>query len=112
MLGMEVGGINEALYSSIMKCDIDIRKDLYSNIVLSGGTSMFPGIADRISVRFLNFLMLKFEKKLEGNHDAGTVFHEDQGDCTTGTQVFCLDWRLYLGIAFDFPAGKLFALFH
>uniref|UniRef100_A0A914DYE6 Actin n=1 Tax=Acrobeloides nanus TaxID=290746 RepID=A0A914DYE6_9BILA len=49
MLGMEVGGINEALYSSIMKCDIDIRKDLYSNIVLSGGTSMFPGIADRIS---------------------------------------------------------------
>uniref|UniRef100_A0A914E0D0 Actin n=1 Tax=Acrobeloides nanus TaxID=290746 RepID=A0A914E0D0_9BILA len=49
MLGMEVGGINETLYSSIMKCDIDIRKDLYSNIVLSGGTSMFPGIADRMS---------------------------------------------------------------
>ena len=54
MLGMEVGGINEALYSSIMKCDIDIRKDLYSNIVLSGGTSMFPGISDRMSVRILN----------------------------------------------------------
>jgi len=28
---------------------VDIRKDLYSNIVLSGGTTMFPGIADRMT---------------------------------------------------------------
>jgi hypothetical protein len=26
-----------------MKCDVDIRKDLYANIVMSGGTTMFPG---------------------------------------------------------------------
>merc|ERR1712097_36840 len=31
-----------------MNCDIDIRKDLYANTVLSGGTTMFPGIADRM----------------------------------------------------------------
>lgn len=31
-----------------MKCDVDIRKDLYSNIVLSGGTTMFEGIAERM----------------------------------------------------------------
>jgi actin len=28
---------------------VDIRKDLYGNIVLSGGTTMFPGIAERIT---------------------------------------------------------------
>merc|ERR1712215_369558 len=33
---------------TIVRCDIDIRKDLYANNVLSGGTSMFPGIADRM----------------------------------------------------------------
>uniref|UniRef100_A0A8C8CIR7 Uncharacterized protein n=1 Tax=Oncorhynchus tshawytscha TaxID=74940 RepID=A0A8C8CIR7_ONCTS len=33
---------------NIMKCDIDIRKDLYANHVLSGGTTMYPGIADRM----------------------------------------------------------------
>uniref|UniRef100_A0A4W5PXK0 Actin alpha 1, skeletal muscle n=1 Tax=Hucho hucho TaxID=62062 RepID=A0A4W5PXK0_9TELE len=33
---------------AIMKCDIDIRKDLYANNVLSGGTTMYPGIADRM----------------------------------------------------------------
>ncbi|KAH3693384.1 actin, cytoplasmic 2 [Pelomyxa schiedti] len=47
-LGMEAAGIHETCYNSIMKCDVDIRKDLYGNIVLSGGTSMFPGIADRM----------------------------------------------------------------
>merc|ERR1711988_259750 len=30
---------------SIMKCDVDIRKDLYANTVMSGGTTMYPGIA-------------------------------------------------------------------
>ncbi|GKA67332.1 actin, partial [Tanacetum coccineum] len=49
MIGMEAAGIHETTYNSIMKCDVDIRKDLYRNIVLSGGTTMFLGIADRIS---------------------------------------------------------------
>jgi len=47
-LGMESAGIHETAYNSIMKCDVDIRKDLYANNVLSGGTTMFPGIADRM----------------------------------------------------------------
>ena len=29
-----------------MKCDVDIRKDLYANIVLSGGTTMYPGVGE------------------------------------------------------------------
>ena len=32
-----------------MKCDVDIRKDLYSNIVLSGGTTMYPGVGERMT---------------------------------------------------------------
>ncbi len=38
-LGMESPGIHELIFSSIMRCDIDIRKDLFSNIVLSGGST-------------------------------------------------------------------------
>ncbi|CAF3197562.1 unnamed protein product [Rotaria sp. Silwood2] len=30
-------GITETVYNTIMKCDIDIRKELYVNIILSGG---------------------------------------------------------------------------
>lgn len=31
-----------------MKCDLDIRRDLFGNVVLSGGSTMYPGIADRM----------------------------------------------------------------
>jgi len=48
MIGKEQGGIHQLTYNSIQKCDIDIRKDLYSNIVLSGGTTMFNGIDKRL----------------------------------------------------------------
>jgi actin beta/gamma 1 len=48
-LGMEAVGIHETTYNSIMKCDVDIRKDLYANVVLSGGTTMYEGIADRMT---------------------------------------------------------------
>ena len=37
LLGREENGIAEMVYNTIMKCDIDIRKESYSNIVLSGG---------------------------------------------------------------------------
>merc|ERR1712089_1063 len=47
-LGMEACGIHETTFNSIMKCDVDIRKDLYANTVMSGGTTMYPGIADRM----------------------------------------------------------------
>ena len=40
---MESGGIHELLYNSVMKSDIDLRKDLFGNVVLSGGSTMFPG---------------------------------------------------------------------
>ncbi|XP_054431337.1 beta-actin-like protein 2 isoform X3 [Pteronotus mesoamericanus] len=47
-LGIESRGIHEAAFNSIMKCDVDIRKDLYANTVLSGGSTMYPGTADRM----------------------------------------------------------------
>jgi actin-related protein len=46
--GMEAAGVHELAYNAIMKCDIDIRKDLYANTVLSGGTTMYNGLADRM----------------------------------------------------------------
>ncbi|CAG9840093.1 unnamed protein product [Diabrotica balteata] len=48
LIGMEIPGIAETTYLSIMRSDMDIRKDLYANTVLSGGSTMFVGIADRI----------------------------------------------------------------
>ncbi|KAL2241903.1 UNVERIFIED_CONTAM: Actin-7 [Sesamum indicum] len=48
LIGMGAAGIHETTYTSIMKCDEDITKELYRNIVLSGGSTLFPGIVDRM----------------------------------------------------------------
>merc|ERR1712179_400252 len=48
MIGMESVGIHESLCDCVKSWDIDIRKDLFSNIILSGGTTMYAGIADRV----------------------------------------------------------------
>jgi actin-related protein len=47
-VGMENPGIHRLAFDSIMKCDVDIRRDLYKNIVMSGGTTMFNGIPERL----------------------------------------------------------------
>jgi actin len=48
LVGLETDGIHKMTYDSIVKCDVDIRKDLYSNIVLAGGSTMFEGIEHRM----------------------------------------------------------------
>jgi len=49
LIGKEASGVHDCTFQTIMKCDVDIRRDLYANIVLSGGTTMFNGIAERMT---------------------------------------------------------------
>jgi actin-related protein len=49
MIGKESVGIHQYVFDTIQACDIDLRKDLLANIVLSGGTTMFPGISERLT---------------------------------------------------------------
>jgi actin-related protein len=47
-IGKESVGITEAIYNSIMKCEIDIREALYQNILIAGSGTTFPDIEERI----------------------------------------------------------------
>ena len=49
LIGKESDGIHKLTYDSIQKCDVDIRRDLYTNTVLSGGSTMFTGIDARLN---------------------------------------------------------------
>eukprot|EP01083_Nonionella_stella_P006107 17681_1 len=44
LIGCESEGIDRLSFESIMKCAVDLRSDLYANIVLCGGSTMFPGL--------------------------------------------------------------------
>jgi actin-related protein 2 len=48
LLDVESDGVAKQLFRSINDADIDLRKDLYGSIVLSGGTTMFPGLPTRL----------------------------------------------------------------
>ena len=48
MIGDESEGIHEILANSILKSDMDLRKHLFQNIVLSGGSTLFKGFGDRL----------------------------------------------------------------
>lgn len=48
LLGEECEGIHEVLMYAITKSDMDLRKILYQNIVLSGGSTLLKGFGDRL----------------------------------------------------------------
>jgi len=46
--GKEMMGLHELTKKTIDDCDLDVRKDLLANIVMSGGTTMFPNMPERL----------------------------------------------------------------
>jgi actin-related protein len=50
LIGLDSKGIHVAIFDSIMKCDVSVRRELYAKIVLSGGTTLFPGLHTRLEM--------------------------------------------------------------
>ena len=48
LVDVEQPGIAEFLFNTIQAADIDVRSSLYKAIVLSGGSSMYPGLPSRL----------------------------------------------------------------
>jgi len=63
-IGKEEDGVHQLTFNSIMKCDIDIRKDLYQNIVCSGGSTMFPGLPERMKKEITTLAPPSMEVKI------------------------------------------------
>lgn len=48
IIGLEYPGVQQIVVDSISRTDLDLRRDLYMNIVLSGGSTMIKGFGDRL----------------------------------------------------------------
>ena len=55
IIGKEIKGIHHAVYGSIQRSGIDVRKKLFENIVLSGGSTMIKNLDKRLE-KELNIL--------------------------------------------------------
>jgi len=65
--GRELPGLHKSVYQCIQACEIDLRRDLFSNIVLSGGNTMFPGIAERLESELKALAPQKINVKVVAN---------------------------------------------
>uniref|UniRef100_A0A674MLP8 Actin alpha 2, smooth muscle n=1 Tax=Takifugu rubripes TaxID=31033 RepID=A0A674MLP8_TAKRU len=109
-IGMESAGIHETTYNSIMKCDIDIRKDLYANNVLSGGTTMYPGIADRMQKEITALAPSTMKIKVRRCYCASGEAPSETDCCPTSAdhcppreEVLGLDWWIHPGLLVHIP---------
>jgi len=51
-------GIQKMIYDTVQESDLDIRKQLYANVILSGGSSLFKNLPERLE-KELNILCPK-----------------------------------------------------
>lgn len=107
VLGLESGGIHVTTFNSIMKCDVDVRKDLYNNIVMVRGTlsRVEDLMTNDLSVWWYYNVSRYLGSHAEGNYRSCAIFHESQDHRTSRAQILRLDWWLHLGFSVDFPAN-------
>lgn len=55
MVGVEALGCGGIVWDSISKCDMDVRRSLQGNIILSGGSTMFKGFQERLQKEIRSF---------------------------------------------------------
>jgi actin beta/gamma 1 len=106
VLGLESGGIHVTTYNSIIKCDVDVRKDLYGNIVMVS----LPHVLKRVMALMRPIVWWNYHvpwylrSYAKGNHCSCSIFHEGQDHCSSRAKVLCLDRWFYLGISLYLPA--------
>jgi len=52
--GMTCKSIDALAWASVTASDIDVRKELCKNIILSGGSTMYEGIPDRLKTELVS----------------------------------------------------------
>ncbi|KAK1797274.1 hypothetical protein P4O66_008656, partial [Electrophorus voltai] len=71
LINVEGVGVAELLFNTIQAADIDLRADFYKHIVLSGGTTMYPGLPSRLE---REMKQLYLERMLHGDTDKLSKF--------------------------------------
>ncbi|ELR20214.1 Actin [Acanthamoeba castellanii str. Neff] len=51
MIGFSATDLTDNLYTSIYRCSSELRKLMWGNVMLSGGSTLFPGMAARLQKR-------------------------------------------------------------
>ncbi|KAG8795829.1 actin [Serendipita sp. 398] len=69
LAGFDVGGLHTLVYDSILKCDRDLHRELCGNIAVSGGTTMFSGISDRLNSELIKLFPFRTRVRVLASPD-------------------------------------------
>jgi actin beta/gamma 1 len=108
VLGLESGGIHVTTFNSIMKCDVDVRKDLYGNIVMVRYLTIPPRNAVDMANKHLVWWYYHVPRSLgpyaEGDHCSCSFVDEGQDHCSSRAEILCLDRWFHSRLSLDLPA--------
>jgi len=65
LLGVEMPGVHFKIYNSIMKSKIENRKELFSNIILSGGNTLLINYQQRIKMEMKKLVPENLSNKIK-----------------------------------------------
>ena len=105
VLGLESGGIHTTTFNSIMKCDVDVRKDLYQNVVLVSRMRKPDdrSIANNTLVWRYHHVSRHLRPNAKRTRGPCPIVHENQDHCSARAQVLRLDWWLHLSFVVHLP---------
>mgnify|MGYP001081615977 CR=1 FL=1 len=64
LVGSEMPGVHKMLYESVLKCPMDTRRDFYGNFIVSGGTTLMNGFADRLQAEMVKLVPSTMRSKV------------------------------------------------
>lgn len=85
LINIEGVGVAELLFNTIQAADIDTRPEFYKHIVLSGGTTMYPGLPSRLE---REIKQLYLERVLKGDTSKLSVSHKNISASVTDNVMF------------------------
>jgi len=105
LVGLEDAGVHQVVVDSINRADLDLRKSLFGNVVLSGGGTLVKGTLSCSTLELNQFCTDRgcdeccrlWRSITSRGQETGVERNEDSNQCTSGTKVLDLDRWKYLG---------------
>ena len=85
LINQEGVGVAELLFNTIQAADIDTRSEFYKHIVLSGGSTMYPGLPSRLE---REIKQLYLERVLKGDREKLSVSRNHALYLRVSTQIY------------------------
>mmetsp|Transcript_1345 Transcript_1345/g.3611 ORF Transcript_1345/g.3611 Transcript_1345/m.3611 type:complete len:391 (-) Transcript_1345:62-1234(-) len=63
-MGREASGLPNLMFESILKCEVDQRRALYESVLLSGGSTLFPNMPERMRDELVSLVPASMKVKV------------------------------------------------